>query len=253
MNRNNRYIYKTIRFSICTLLMMLFSSCASQKVENQSLMIINGMFFHEKPEQLPAEIVVMASLIKDSVWGDIHIHTYPKELSEAAKKYAIPVEKIKNGEDILKRASNAPKFPTVRHEYAMNLTIGDTFPDFTLYDVKGRQWSNKELKGKKVVINFWFTGCRPCIKEMPELGRWVRKHRDVIFLAVTFESAEKIKDIVKENKFRFHQLVDDESLIGQVGVNSFPCTLVLDEEGKVAHIEVGTTPVQRENILKALE
>ena len=72
--------------------------------------------FHEKPEQLPTGIVVMTSLIKDSVWGDIPVHTYPRELSEAAKKYAIPVEKIKNGEDILKRASNAPKFPSVKQK-----------------------------------------------------------------------------------------------------------------------------------------
>lgn len=252
MKRSSRNMNMIRQLSICTLLLM-FSSCASQKVENQSLMIINGMFFHEKPEQIPAGIVVMTSLIKDSVWGDIPVHTYPRELSEAAKKYAIPVEKIKNGEDILKRASNAPKFPSVKQKSTTYLGIGDSLPDFMLYDIKGRQWSNKDLKGKKVVINFWFTGCGPCIKEMPELGRWVRKHRDVIFLAVTFESAEKIKDIVKENKFRFHQLVDDESLIGQVGVSSFPCTLVLDEDGKVAHIEVGTTPVQRENILKALE
>ncbi|MBR5148355.1 MAG: hypothetical protein IKV15_04075 [Bacteroidaceae bacterium] len=81
----------------------------------------------------------MTSLIKDSVWGDIPVHTYPRELSEAAKKYAIPVEKIKNGEDILKRASNAPKFPTVKQKSTTYLGIGDSLPDFMLYDIKGRQ------------------------------------------------------------------------------------------------------------------
>ena len=88
---------------------------------------------------------------------------------------------------------------------------------------------------------------------MPELGSWVRKHRDVIFLAVTFESAEKIKDIVKKNKFHFHQLVDDKELRNQVGVSSYPFTLVLNEDGRITHIEVGTSPVQRANLLKALE
>ena len=88
---------------------------------------------------------------------------------------------------------------------------------------------------------------------MPELGRWVRKHRNVTFLAVTFESGEKIKQVVKDNKFRFHQLVNDEELIGQVGVSSYPFTVVLDEEGRIILIEVGTSPVQRENILKAIK
>lgn len=86
----------------------------------------------------------------------------PKRVVRSSKEICPPpVEKIKNGEDILKRASNAPKFPSVKQKSTTYLGIGDSLPDFMLYDIKGRQWSNKDLKGKKVVINFWFTGCAP--------------------------------------------------------------------------------------------
>ena len=228
---------------------VLCSSCSTQ---HKTLKITNGMFFYEKPEQVPPGTVVEMAMLEDSVWGKITILDYP-QLSEAAKKYAIPTEKIKNGEDILKRAANARRFHTTILAPTMNVSVGDTFPRFTLRDMNGREWSNKDLMGRKAVINFWFTGCGPCIKEMPELGRWVRKHRNVTFLAVTFESGEKIKQVVKDNKFRFHQLVNDEELIAQVGVSSYPFTVVLDEEGRIILIEVGTSPVQRENILKAIK
>ena len=144
---------------------------------------------------------------------------------------------------------------TTHNHNETNQTKKNNDEEISNHDVGGfcRQWTQEDLKGKKVVINFWYTGCGPCIKEMPELGSWVKKHRDVIFLAVTFESAEKIKDIVKENKFHFHQLVDDKELRNQVGVSSYPYTLVLNEEGVITHIEVGTSPVQREKLLKALE
>ena len=59
------------------------------------------MFFYEKPEQVPPGSVVEMAMFEDSVWGKIAILDYP-QLSEAAKKYAIPTRKIKNGEDILK-------------------------------------------------------------------------------------------------------------------------------------------------------
>ena len=144
---------------------------------------------------------------------------------------------------------------TTYNDNKTNQTKKNNDEEISNHNVGGfcRQWTQEDLKGKKVVINFWHTGCAPCIKEMPELGSWVRKHRDVLFLAVTYENAEKIKDIVKENKFHFHQLVDDKELRNQVGVSSYPYTLVLNEEGVITHIEVGTSPVQREKLLKALE
>ena len=231
------------------LFLLLCTSCVTQQ---KHLKISNGMFFYEKPEQIPPGTVIAMGTLEDSIWGTITILDYP-QLSEAAKQYAIPTRKIKNGKSILERAANVRRFHTTTLAPKMNVAVGDEFPDFTLRDINGREWSKRDLIGKKAVINFWFTGCGPCIREMPELGRWVRKHRDVTFLAVTFESADKIKQIVKDNKFRFHQLVDDKELQAQVGVSSYPFTVVLDEDGKIILIEVGTSPVQRDNILKSIK
>ncbi len=253
VNFTTKYNDRKKLLGLILFLVCMCASCASQKVPTKKLLIINGLFFYEKPEQVPTGVAITISMLKDSIWGGIPILNYPQELSDAAKKYAIPVEEIKNGKEILERAKNVRGLQSQIISSKSNLDIGDSFPNFTLYDINGRKWTQKDLKGKKVVINFWYTGCGPCIKEMPELGSWVRKHRDVIFLAVTFESAEKIKDIVKKNKFHFHQLVDDKELRNQVGVSSYPFTLVLNEDGRITHIEVGTSPVQRANLLKALE
>ncbi|MBO5250899.1 MAG: TlpA family protein disulfide reductase [Bacteroidaceae bacterium] len=239
------------------ILFILLLTCpplmAQQRNTNKKLMIINGMFFHEMPEQMPADIIITTSMLKDSAWGNIAVYNYPQELSEAAKELAIPVENIKNGKEILEKSKSARKFQTKIANTTMNVKIGDSFPSFTLYDINGRKWSNKDLTGKKAVVNFWYTGCGPCIKEMPELGTWVQQYPDVVFLAITFESADKIKKIVADKKFYFHQLVNDEELMKKIGVNQFPFTLVLNEKGKIIHIETGTSPTQRANILKALK
>lgn len=130
----------------------------------------------------------------------------------------------------------------------LNIKVGDVFPEFKVMDDKGKEWSLKDFKGKKTVINFWYTGCKSCRKEMPELGSRVAKYPDVVFVAVTYESADAIAQIVKDNGFHFHQQVDADALVDAVGVGSYPLTLVLDEESKIVLLKSGTTPVQRERI-----
>ena len=81
---------------------------------------------------------------------------------------AIPVNRIENGADILERSKSAMTFASVLSSDQLNIKAGDLFPVFNLKDNKEDEWSLKDFAGKKVVINFWYTGCTPCRKEMPE-------------------------------------------------------------------------------------
>lgn len=57
------------------------------------------------------------------------------------------------------------------------------------------------VAGRPMVLNFWYTGCGPCIREMPELNKWMEVYPDVTYLATTFDSAAQIKKIVEEPSF----------------------------------------------------
>lgn len=87
---------------------------------------------------------------------------------------------------------------------------------------------------------------------MPELGSWVTKYPDNLFVAVTYESVDAIAQIVKDNGFHFHQLVEANELIDAVGVGSYPLTIVLDKGARIILLESGTTPVQRMRIEKMI-
>ena len=178
---------------------------------------------------------------------------YDEPMSQEAMALAIPVDQIENGTDILERAKSVMTFATVMSGDNLNIKAGDVFPEFKVMDNKGKEWRLKDFNGKKTVINFWYTGCKPCRKEMLELGSWVAKYPDVLFVAVTYESADAIAQIVKDNGFLFHQLVDADALVDAVGVGSYPLTLFLDEESRIVLLESGTTPVQRMRIEKCLK
>lgn len=219
----------------------------------QSLMIINGKFFTEMPEQPPHDVYIYMGAMKDDVYDKISVVYYDVALSDEAKAFAIPEKKVKNGKDILERSKSAQTFPVEMTDGMPDIKPGDVFPEFELKDTKGRVWTRDDFEGRKVVVNFWYTGCKPCIYEMPELSRWVSRYPDVLFVAMTFQTAEQIERTVKERKFKFHQFVEARAVENAVGLGSYPLTLVLDEECLVVLAEAGTTPVQRQRIEKYLK
>ena len=161
--------------------------------------------------------------------------------------------KVKKGEAILQAAQQVRLLTVIPQCPSIQYAVGDVFPDFSLRDMQGKNWTNEQLKGKKTVINFWFTGCGPCRNEMPELGRWVKQFPKVTFLAITFQKVEQIQQLVAEQHFYFHQLVEGGELIKELGIQSYPTTFVLDENNRIERIEIGTTPLQRRNILKHIQ
>jgi thiol-disulfide isomerase/thioredoxin len=52
----------------------------------------------------------------------------------------------------------------------------DCMPVFRASTVEGTELSDESLRGKTVLINFWATWCKPCVKEMPELESLWRTH-----------------------------------------------------------------------------
>ena len=49
--------------------------------------------------------------------------------------------------------------------------VGKEVPFFSFTDINGNKFSSDSLKGKTVVLNFWATWCKPCIKEIPFLNK----------------------------------------------------------------------------------
>ena len=72
----------------------------------------------------------------------------------------------------------------------------------SLVDLNQNKVNLTSFKGKKVVINYWATWCRPCIKEMPELKRAeeILQKYNYTFLLVTDETISKIKSFKNEKK-----------------------------------------------------
>ncbi len=122
-------------------------------------------------------------------------------------------------------------------------------PDFELNDLQGNRWSSKELRGKIVVLNFWFTSCPPCVAEMPELNKLVQKYgnENVVFLGLTYNNAAQVNTFLQKRTFSYTQLPNSHEVDTKYQVSSWPTSFVIDKKGTVKKI-IGSSPKIREEL-----
>lgn len=126
-------------------------------------------------------------------------------------------------------------------EPAIGLEKGDQAPDFELKTLDGQTASLSDYQGKKVLVNFWATWCKPCRTEMPDLDAIRSEYDQVEVLAVNLTTTEKSVDHVAafadELKLSFPILLDQKGIQARYQVLSYPTTYILDEKGRIVSVK----------------
>ncbi len=108
------------------------------------------------------------------------------------------------------------------------------FP-FDVVDINGNSYSLSRLKGKVIVMNFWFTACGPCVKEIPELNKLVDKYRgkDVVFLGFTYNIAYNIKRFLQKFDYKYQLIPESQVEIINYEIKSFPTNIIIDQKAYI--------------------
>jgi peroxiredoxin len=131
---------------------------------------------------------------------------------------------------------------------AAGLGIGDLPPDFELTTLDGESLKLSELKGKKVVLNFWATWCPPCKAEMPHMQNYYRNSAEednVEIVAVNMTDSEKrgvkvVKEFVDSYELTFKIPLDEKGVVGEAyQVFQIPTTYMLNTDGTISQIVKG--------------
>ncbi len=122
--------------------------------------------------------------------------------------------------------------------------VGFLAPDFTLTTLAGDTVTLSELRGKRVVLNFWATWCPPCRAELPHFqAAYEASSDDVAILAVDErESPEHVAAFAKELGLTFPIPLDTDGRVGvEYRVRAYPTTFFIDPDGVIQRVIRGTT------------
>lgn len=111
-------------------------------------------------------------------------------------------------------------------------------PKFSARTIDGANISSGELKGKIVVLNFWFIGCGVCRSIKPHLNALTTKFADnenVVFIAMTADPAEQVTAYLKHEPFAYQQIADAEGLLGKFSFSGYPKNIVISRSGEIVY------------------
>ncbi|UXH45022.1 TlpA family protein disulfide reductase [Rossellomorea vietnamensis] len=119
--------------------------------------------------------------------------------------------------------------------------VGDRAINFKLDSLDGKSITLSELKGKKVIVNFWATWCPPCKEEMPVMQEFYTKYgKEVEVLAINIDPQYNVKEYQKSLGLTFPILLDtDDKINNAYDILTVPTTFVINEQGIITHKQIG--------------
>ncbi|MFW5748427.1 MAG: TlpA family protein disulfide reductase [Chloroflexota bacterium] len=116
--------------------------------------------------------------------------------------------------------------------------------DFELVAVTGDTIRLSQFRGRPVFLNFWWTGCPPCVREFPAFSAFMAEQgaNGAVVLAVNQgEDAAEIRSFLDSvGVHNVPVLLDPEMTLREdYPYNAFPTTYFIDPEGQVVYQKFG--------------
>jgi thiol-disulfide isomerase/thioredoxin len=128
-------------------------------------------------------------------------------------------------------------------------------PSIKVTTLDGKPYDLATQRGKWVIVNYWATWCVPCIKEMPDISRFVSAHKDkVAAIGLAYEDSDKadIQAFLAKHPVSYPvaQVTLDKPLKDFDEPRGLPTTWLIRPDGKVAERFIG--PVDDAKLSRAI-
>ena len=118
---------------------------------------------------------------------------------------------------------------------------GARAPDFTVTNLDGQAVRLSDLKGKRVILNFWATWCVPCLSEIPDFIklRAETSATNAVILGLSTDDAAAQKTFAQRNGINYPLAILQNVPSPYRDIEKIPVTLVIDRNGVIQHAVLG--------------
>lgn len=113
----------------------------------------------------------------------------------------------------------------------------------------------KDLKGKVILLDFWYRSCLPCLKATPDLIKLQQELKgDLIIIGINdIDDADQISDYYAYKKVNYlSTFKSSKSISEQLKIRAFPTFIIFDTEGKKVYQNIGFNKKELKRIIRRL-
>lgn len=100
-----------------------------------------------------------------------------------------------------------------------------------------------DLKGKVILLDFWYRGCFPCLKATPDLIKLQEEFKnDLVIIGINDrDDKEDISDYYayKKNNNYFSTYKTATNISKNLKISTFPTFIIINQKGEIVKTEVG--------------
>jgi len=197
-------------------------------------------------ESLDKSLGFKALLVEGKIWEDIGNTSkaqlaYEEAYRRGGKGAEQPLKAL-----YARRVGSENDFPAYLTKLATPVNgktdSGPVAPKFSVKSLDNQAFDLAKLKGKVVVLNFWFIGCAPCRVEMPHLNSLVKQYaanKDVVFIGFATDDAQHLKQFLAKTPFAYHVVPEASALASKYGVGAYPSHIVIGRDGRISSQSAG--------------
>ncbi len=143
----------------------------------------------------------------------------------------VKVKNVKSKKDLYRYLAFLGRINAKRNHLS-----GKSLPKFNFRALNGKDYTNEKCKGKIIVINCWFVGCKMCAKEMPALNKIVDKYQgdDIVFIGLARSSKKMVKKFLSEHTFKYAVVPEAGNYIrDSLKVRMYPTHVIINAKGVI--------------------
>ncbi|TCD05858.1 TlpA family protein disulfide reductase [Pedobacter frigidisoli] len=116
--------------------------------------------------------------------------------------------------------------------------------DFSLTDESGKTVKLNTLRGKVLVIDFWFNGCQGCLEMTPSIEKLINDfsyNQDVLFISINTDDLRKFQDGIKMGGYTSDKqlilytsgMARQHPLLKYIGIDFYPTIMIIGKDGNL--------------------
>ena len=113
--------------------------------------------------------------------------------------------------------------------------VGQQLPNVQLTDLDGKTLALQIFVGSPLILNFWYSTCEPCRREIPAFVQAQQSNTNIQFVGFNMNDSPEMAKAFGEKYGINYPIVFDQSgtVIRELGIVTAPSTLFINSDGNI--------------------